>query len=233
MTRVGDGAPKGADRFETENMHDGSPVLHRDKKVSRWMALALIIPGLFTFGIAVFIAMVNATADKPLPPAALPIVLTMLALLATLFIVLGLVFAVLRTIVTEDAVHVKYGLWGPTISLRSIRSCKLVPYRWTDYGGWGIRGGRDGSMAYIVSGAQAVEIVFEEDGTLRKVLVGGSNIEALAIEIRRAVHALERPRIAAAGTASTAEGTLAEAGELESEDELVDSSTDGAKRARR
>lgn len=188
---------RAGDRFEAENMHDGSRVLHRDKKVSRWMALALIIPGLFTYGIATFVALVNSTSDKPLPAAALPIVVALLAALATTFIVLGLVFAVLRTIVTEEALHVKYGLWGPRVPLRAIRSCKVVPYDWTDYGGWGIRRGRDGSWAYVVSGNEAVEILYEEDGAIRRILVGGEHPKDTAIEVNRALRALEKPRVAA------------------------------------
>jgi len=167
-------------------MHDGGEVVHRDKRISRGMAGLLMIPGVFNLVLAAFIAVVNDTASKPLPAAALPLVVAAIAALGLMFIGLGIVFAVVRTIVTEHAVHVKYGLWGPRIPLESIRSCKVVDYHWTELGGWGIRLGKNGTWAYVPGGKRVVELLYVEGRTEKRVLVGVGDPDETALQINRA-----------------------------------------------
>ena len=182
------------DDFEAQFMQDGTPVLHRDKLVSRGMAGLLSAPALLVWAIAVFLPFANATGDRPLPAAALGIVVAALIALGLLFPVLALAFAVLRSVVTERELHVKYGLWGPTIALEEILSCRVVDYEWTKYGGWGIRRGADGSWAYVAASGPCVEIRY---GMVeKKVLVGAANAARLAAEIDRARSARSSVRIA-------------------------------------
>src|SRR5450631_3632861 len=110
---MGDDDQRGHDAFEANEMHDGARVVRRDKNVSRLMAGLLAVPGLLTIALGVFIAFANATASKPVPESALPFVCGAIVALGLLLCTLGVAFGVLRTVVTERAVHVKYGLWGP------------------------------------------------------------------------------------------------------------------------
>jgi hypothetical protein len=94
------------------------------------MAGMLAVPALFVIGMAIYVAFANATAPKPVPAAALPLVVAAMVALGVLLGLLGIAFGVLRTVVTERAVHVRYGLWGPTIPIANIRSCGVVDYQW-------------------------------------------------------------------------------------------------------
>jgi hypothetical protein len=175
-----------SDDFEAREMHDGSRVLYRDKRVSRLMAALLISPALITTALAIFIPFVNATSDKPVPGAALPFLVAGLLAFSALFVGLGLVFSVMRTIISEKEVHVKYGLWGPRIPLEHVTSAKPVDYHWTEFGGWGIRLGKNNTWAYVPSGKRAVEIAYRQDGEDKRVLVGTENVEETARQINRA-----------------------------------------------
>lgn len=179
-------------------MHDGSPVVHRDKKVSRGMAMLLAVPGVFTIALGIFVGFVNSSSQKPLPGAALPIVIGALVALGLGFVLLGLMFGVLRTVITEKAVHVKYGLWGPTIPLASIRACRVVEYDWTEYGGWGLRRGKKG-WAYVPANGPCVEIEYREDGADKHVLIGGENAAATVSEINRRL-AMSEAHVRVSGT---------------------------------
>jgi hypothetical protein len=208
------------DAFEASEMHDGARVVWRDKVVSRLMAALLAIPGLMTIGIGVLIALANATSRKPVPAAAVPFVIAAIAGLGVSLCVLGVVFGVLRTVVTERAVHVKYGLWGPTIVVESIRSCRVVDYDWKRFGGWGIRRGPGGVWAYVPSSpGNVVEIVYLDGNAERRVLVGAANAEETVrrIERQRNVRISVRPRVAEEAAKSGARGTEVTDEELDAE----------------
>jgi len=175
------------DEFETKNMQDGASVVCRDKKVARGLAALLAFAGLFTISIGVLVALTNATASKPVPAAALPFVVAAVVALGLLLGTLGIVFAVVRTLVTDRYVDVKYGLWGPRIPLENIRSCNVIEYDWTQFGGWGIRMGKDGTWAYVPASGRVIEMRYLEDGKEKRVLVGAedANGTARAIELAR------------------------------------------------
>src|SRR5205823_2924497 len=113
------------------------------KRIARGMLAMLATAGVLTTALGVWIAFANATSHKPVPAEALPVVVAMVCALGLALVGLGIVFGVLRTVVTERAVHVRYGLWGPTIPIEAIASCAVVDYEWTKFGGWGIRRGKD------------------------------------------------------------------------------------------
>lgn len=194
-----------SDAFESRYMVGDARVLHRDKRVSRGMAAILAAPALFTWALSVFIAFANASSDKPVPAAALPFVVGAVALLGVLFAILSLTFAVLRTVVTDRQVTVKYGLWGPEIELSAIRSCKVVDYDWTKFGGWGIRHGTGGVWAYVPGPGEVVELEYDEGGTTKRVQVGAGDARKLALEINRARQAGSRIAIDAADDDAAAE----------------------------
>ncbi len=177
------------DAFEAKYMQDGSRILHRDKRVSRKMALILFIAGLLPLFHAISLPFINEGSQRPLPGSIVPFWMVGMGLLAVLFFVLAIVFGVLRIVVTERAIHVKYGLWGPTIPLESVISCKVVDYDWTQYGGWGLRRGADGSWAYVPSNGPVLEVVYRDGSAEKKVLLGAQDPQALARSIMEATSA--------------------------------------------
>ncbi|MCZ7681409.1 MAG: hypothetical protein M5U28_22505 [Sandaracinaceae bacterium] len=175
------------DEYEARHMRgDGEVVLHRDKRVSRWLAAAAGSAGLFTLALAVVIGVMNGTAERPLPPIALPFVLGAVALLGLLIMAVGVVYGVLRTVVTDREVRVQLGDIGPRIPLDRIVSCTVVDYEWTRYGGFGARIGRDGSWAYVPGPGKAVEIRYTDDGEEKRVLVGAGDPHETARQIDKA-----------------------------------------------
>lgn len=97
------------------------------------------------------------------------------ALLALMLVgMMALVFSHLRVVVTDHALQVQLGLWGPTIPLEQIQSIRACPYDWKKYGGWGIRYGLDGSFCYSIPGGTGecieIEWVNEKGKTVRHVV---------------------------------------------------------------
>ena len=180
------------DAFEAKYMHDGSKILHRDKRVSRKMALLLSAVGVFMLFQAISLPFLNSGSARPMPESIIPFWIAGMGLLGLAFFVLAVMLGVLRFVVTERAVHAKYGLWGPTIPLETIVACKVVDYDWLKYGGWGIRRGLDGSWAYVPGSGSVVEITYRggKDGKKeKKVVLGAHDPHALARSILEATAA--------------------------------------------
>ncbi|MEQ9317857.1 MAG: hypothetical protein RIF41_01815 [Polyangiaceae bacterium] len=175
-----------SDEFQSSHMASDDSVRHRDKRVSRGMAALLGIWAPFCWGLAAFIGVANATSSRPVPEAVLPFVLAAIALLGVMFLGMAVTFAVLRTVVTDTHLIVKYGLWGPEIALDSITACRVTDYDFTKFGGWGIRRGLGGKWAYVPGPGEVVEIEYTEDGVDKTVQVGAADARMLALEINRA-----------------------------------------------
>jgi len=101
-----------------------------------------------------------------------------------------LVFGVLRmtTEVTPTDVRVWFG-WVPTyrrfVPIGSVQKIEVVSYRpLADFGGWGIRTGRDGERVLRARGDRGVRLDLA-DGT--RLLIGSQKPEALAVAIERAL----------------------------------------------
>jgi hypothetical protein len=103
-------------------------------------------------------------------------------------VLLWLLFAVLRVSVTPKEVHVQYGLFGPKIPIADVERCEAVDYDWKQYGGWGIRYGRDGSTVYNMLGDQgrAVKLVYTKGGASKTVLLSSRDPERLAAAVNQA-----------------------------------------------
>lgn len=133
-------------------------------------------------------------------------------------VLVTLLLSHLRVVVTDDAVHVQYGLWGPTIAVENITRCEVKPYEALRFGGWGFKRSLDGTMAYSVPGGEGECIALEitEGGKTRKVVITTPNAAsvALAIEEARARKLGSGVRIdaAAADTAATDDGESATTG---------------------
>ena len=139
------------DEYERTFMQAGETVRHRDKVVWRW-GLPLL-GGFSLLALALSISTFVLAASETSGSGGLVAAGTGTLLLFASG-VLGFTAAtltVLRTVVTDRAVHVQYGLWGPTIPLEAIESVEIVRYDWTRFGGWGLRGtGRE--RAFTIQG---------------------------------------------------------------------------------
>jgi len=177
------------DAFETAEMTDGTPVLHRDRRVSHDLAAVVACPGVLAALMATKL-LYDANRSTQLPHAAIAMAVGGLSLVALFFAGLSLTLAVLRTVVTQYAVHVRCGLWGPSIPLAEIVSCNVVRYRVRDFSGVGYREGPNDARAYVLTSGPALSLVYREAGKQRCVFVGAQDPEATLEHIERARAAL-------------------------------------------
>ena len=123
--------------------------------------------------------------DKPLPDGAL-IGVGLFAIGIPLFVAWLLLAAKLTTRVGDTTLHV--GLWPihrrpkeiDLLRVAEVEACSYRPLR--DYGGWGVRRGRNGT-AYNVSGDRGVRITDTDGETL---LIGSQRADELAEAIEAA-----------------------------------------------
>lgn len=97
---------------------------------------------------------------------------------------------VLRVSVSEGLVNVQYGTFGPTIPVHSIVKVEAIEYSaLKDFGGWGIRRGRDGWMYNMMGdGGHAVRILWRDaEGTATVTYVGMRDAVEVAANIRKAM----------------------------------------------
>lgn len=151
----------------------GGDALYHDKiRAPLGFHLLLLLPMLVSFS-SVILAR---------GPIMVPIVTSLFLLL------MWALFSVLRISVSREQVYVQYGLFGPKIAVRDIERCEAVDYDWKKYGGWGIRYGRDGSVAYnmLGDGGRAVKIVYRKGSKSKTVLVASRDPVRLAAAINQA-----------------------------------------------
>lgn len=164
------------DAFEREYMTGEGLVSYRDKMVAGWKMNTAIaaVAGLMVFEAVSTGIWGSVTIGVPL------------------LLVLWLLFGVLRVSVSERAVEIKLGLFGPTIPMDAIESAQPIDYRWTAFGGWGIRRGPEGWMYNILGDeGRAVKIRWRDSkGQPQVTYVGTRTAEALAEAIERGRKAL-------------------------------------------
>lgn len=108
------------------------------------------------------------------------------ALSVPLLVLVGLLR--MTTEVTPTDVRVWFG-WVPTyrrfVPVGAVQKIEVVSYRpVADYGGWGIRTGRDGERVLNARGNRGVRLDLS-DGT--RLLIGSQRPEVLAVAIERAL----------------------------------------------
>lgn len=178
------------DEYVAKYMEGGEALAIAKKRMPWWWFVLLGIPamGMATAGITGGIA------------GTVPAIGVLLTLLMAVFLMgfMTLLFSHLRTVVTDHAMHIQLGLWGPKIPLQNITSIRSAMYDWKKYGGWGIRWGRDGSICYSVPGGtgQCVEVEWTNDkGKTVKHVVSADDAAGI-------VNAVERARSAIAAGAT-------------------------------
>ena len=197
------GTMSGADEYEKKYM-GGEGALARSRAMMPWWFHLVIA---VAAAVSVFSAIATGTLGSVIG----------LPLLALVW----LLFLYLRVTVTADTVHVQLGLFGPKIATADIVDVAVAQYDALKYGGWGIRLGLDGSVAYSVPGygGRGLRIRFNKNGKERVVFVTSPNPDELVAAIDKA----RGTRVAAVESATadapllTAEDEADEADETEQE----------------
>lgn len=161
------------DAYQAKYMAKGSGSLYHDKITApAAYHLLFLLPLLVLMGSAL---VTSAPLLVPLLSSA-PLLL------------IWLLFSTLRISVDLREVHVQYGLFGPKIPIEAITECEAVDYSWKEFGGWGIRFGRDGTVAYNMLGDQghAVRITWRQGKKLKTVLLSSHDPARLATAVNHA-----------------------------------------------
>lgn len=159
-------------------------VVYREEQNFDWRVYALVAlaEGLVGLTLAWFYQRGHAPAvGGPLHELALGL-LAVAGLCVPPLIVVG--FLRMTTEVTPTDLRVWFG-WVPTyrrfVVIGTVHRIEVVSYRpLVDYGGWGIRAGRDGERVLNARGNRGVRIDLS-DGT--RLLIGSQRPEALAIAL--------------------------------------------------
>ena len=169
-------AARPPDAYERQYMAGDGVVLFRDKSRAPWLLNAL-----FALPAAVVVGAAVATGEL-VGLLALPVL-----------VLIWLFFSVLRVTVSERAVNVQYGLFGPKIPLAAIEEAEAVTYDWKKFGGWGIKRSLDGEWIYNMpgDGGRAVRLTWRDrEGKRRVTLVGTRQADEMARQIDRGRKAL-------------------------------------------
>jgi hypothetical protein len=161
-----------ADAYASRYMSGPRGALYHDKIVAPWWFHLLLVAPILVLIVTVFLPGGKPSALLGMIPVAL----------------VWLLFSVLRVSVSEDELFIQYGLFGPRIPIADVVSCEAVEYDWKKYGGWGIRFGVDGSVAYNMMGdrGRAVRIVYRKGARTKTVLVASPDPERLALAVQQA-----------------------------------------------
>lgn len=105
-----------------------------------------------------------------------------------LLLLVWILFMFLRVTVTPDTLHVQLGLFGPKVATSEITSATVAKYDALKYGGWGIRMGLDGSIAYSLPGhgGKGVAVTFTKNGKERKMFITCPNPEEIVAALDKA-----------------------------------------------
>ena len=151
-----------------------------------WLWVLLLVTALGTvglFGYGIYVQVIEGTpwGDNPMSDTGLIVTGVATSALAVGLAAL-LLSARLITKVRSDGLHIRFFpmRWKaiPYESIASYHERTYHPIR--DYGGWGIRWGREGK-AYIVSGNHGLQLLLN-DG--RKILIGSQRSQELEAAVR-------------------------------------------------
>jgi hypothetical protein len=164
----------GADDYERKYM-GGDGALARSRARMPWWFHALI-------GLVGTMSLVSAITSGNV------VVLAWSLATVPVLAVVWLLFLYLRVTVSADALHVQLGLFGPKIPIADVLEATVAQYDVLKYGGWGIRLGLDGSVAYSVPGygGRGLRVRFTKGGRERTVFVTSPNPDELVAAIEKA-----------------------------------------------
>ena len=162
-----------------------SAVVFREEQNFGWWVYALVVGCGLVGPVPLFWLLQKG--PEPVSATGLVVPLFILGgLAAPLLLMVGLLR--LTTEVTPTDVRVWFG-WVPTyrkfVPIGSVQKLEVVTYRpLRDYGGWGVRFGRDGERALNARGNRGVRLELT-DGT--RLMIGSQQPETLALAIEGAL----------------------------------------------
>lgn len=115
-----------------------------------------------------------------------------IAFMVVLILLLDRWFMVLRVGVDADGVVARFGPFSKRLSAASIQDVVNEPYRWTAYGGWGIRWGFSGRRAWTVPFLREGVAVALKDGS--RYFISSRQPERLRSAIVEGIEAAEARR---------------------------------------
>jgi len=163
----------------TEKYMDGAQSLaHTRVRMGTWFFALMGVIALFTLGSGVAVAVTKGIGGAIVP----------LFFSFPLTVMMTLLFSHVRVTVTNKELVVQYGLFGPKIPLNHVTKISAEDYNWKEFGGWGIKYGRDGTKAYSVSGPQirCVRVHYlDENKKEQKVVVSTDDPEAIVLAVQQ------------------------------------------------
>ena len=143
--------------------------------------VAVVTTTLFGYGMFKQLVQGQPWGDRPMPDTVLAVIGPVVILLGWGMVLL-MGWISLRVEVRETGVFIRFRPFARReILFRDIRVCEARTYRpILEYGGWGIRLGREG-MAYNVSGNRGAQIELTSG---KRVLIGSQRAEELAVAIQ-------------------------------------------------
>ena len=97
----------------------------------------------------------------------------------------------LRVTLTNDALHVQYGVMGPSIQLSQIQSVSKITYDWKKFGGWGVKYVK-GVMVYSTPGGNNEALMVEwtdAKGRAKKTVVTTDKAAEFVEQIQKRMRA--------------------------------------------
>jgi hypothetical protein len=164
-------------------------VVYREEQNFDWWVYALVvILDVAVLGALAWYSREGADAAGPVLPRMSEF--AVLAVASVLLVPVILIMGVLRMTTEVTATHARVWFgWIPTyrrvFPVAAVQRLEVVSYRpIADYGGWGIRRGRDGERVLNARGNRGVRLDLS-DGT--RLLIGSQRPEALAAALERAM----------------------------------------------
>lgn len=128
------------DSYEAQYMGGGEALFRERRGMPKWMHALFLVPLLLQLGVGISLLASGIATGL--------VNLVFVPLLALVWVL----FLYLRVTVAKDALHIQYGLFGPSIPLERIQSVEVGKYDWIRFGGYGIRRRLGGGVAYSTPG---------------------------------------------------------------------------------
>lgn len=176
-----DVVPYEPDAYEREYMSTGNTLMRERLSMS----------GVIRWGIPLMLVGIAILELIALPAWYIALPVAAFILLLALFISMMMT---LRVNLSPERLHIQTGLFGPKIAVKDIVSCEPVNYNAIrEYGGWGIRIGRDGTVCYNMTGDKGKGVRIEynaPNGKTKKLMFSSLHHHTFAEKINEARRAL-------------------------------------------
>ncbi len=179
------GPPERGERDATRSRRQPQttpPRLVESVRAAAWLYFVLSTP------IGIVLAVITAAAVTGSVTGGEAVALYIVLGIGALFLVFALInFTNLVVAVTDTSLHLAFGVFNKRVGLSDITFAETREYRWTEYGGWGIRWAMKGKRAWSVPGVhRGVVITLTEKGRERSYFISSRRPEELAQAIKEA-----------------------------------------------